>query len=220
MAGLQGLGPAGPFPEGSQKRWFSHEDGHFRYLSMPSYRDQLIEIGTPEHVARDLVHRLTNCGAREVVWAHGQGGRRGHIRASWDVRVISTATPAADVLRDVVGILQDPLGSEPIAALRDAPDVVTAYSQHVPEHKLKLPSRFGPKWSRPLHLPAQLQSHVTRTAYIAMAEQGIGATVVVSAERLPAAEHGARMLLEVIRGDLLGEHGPGDDEGGGVLQPV
>lgn len=98
--------------------------------------------------------------------------------------------------------MQDPLGSEPIAALHDASDVVAGYSQHVPEHKLKLPGRFGPKWSRPLHLPAQVQSHVTRTAYIAMADQDIGATVVVSAERLPAAEHGARPLREVLRRDL------------------
>lgn len=71
---------------------------------MPSYRDQLVEIGTPENVARDLVHRLSGCGAREVVWAHGQGGRRVHVHASWDVRVIATVATAADVLRDVVGV--------------------------------------------------------------------------------------------------------------------
>ena len=218
MHRLVSLGPSGPFSKTSQPAWFFHGDGHVRYLDMECYRAGLIESGMPSHEANDAVGRMREHGARQLLWAMAHGGKGGHANVSWDVRVSATTSPAAEAVPAITGSSHLPLGASPISALADHDAVLVAYTYQLEPTKIRLPSALGPRWSRTLRLPAQIECHFTRGAFAALATGNVGATVVVCAGSLPAAEHGLRALVKALMSDVMdnakGATQGGDDVGG------
>jgi hypothetical protein len=202
MHGLLRLGPSGPFPRDSQPVWYFHGDGFTRVMDVAGYRAALVELGTPEHAARDLVGRMREHGATGVLWAGAQGGGRGHIRVAWDVRVAITSSPANEAVPAITGTLGRPVGAGAVPSLETRRGVLAAYTHGMQPQKIRLPSAQGPRWSRFLGLPAQIHYHFNRVAYAALAVENVGATVSVYADSLPAAEHAMRSLVDVVLQEL------------------
>jgi hypothetical protein len=202
MHGLLRLGPSGPFPRDSQPAWFFHGDGFTRVMDVPGYKVALVELGMPEHAARDLVGRMHAHGAAGVLWAGAQGGERGHIRVAWDVRVAITTSPASEAVPAITGALGRPVGAGAVPSLETRHGVLAAYTHGMQPQKIRLPSAQGPRWSRTLGLPAQIHYHFSRLAYAALALENVGATVNVYANSLPAAEHAMRSLVDIVLQDI------------------
>lgn len=207
MHGLLPLGPSGPFPRNSQPAWFFHEDGIVRAVNLREYQAALVETGTAEHAARDLVGRMASHGATRALWAGACGGKRGHIRVAWDVRVAVTTSPAAESVPAITGAQGRPVGAGAVPSLSARGGVLAAYTQALQPQKVRLPSSYGPNWSRALRLPARMQYHYTCVAYAALAVGTVGATVNVLADSLPAAEHGMRSLVDIVLVDIEASEG-------------
>lgn len=202
MHGILALGRSGPFPQDSQPHWFVHGDGLVRVLDMPGYAAALVEAGAADHVARDIVDRMQTHGATGVLWAGAQGGRRGHIRSTWDVRVAVTTSQAAEAVPAITGAQGRPVGAGAVLSLEGREGVLAAYTQVIQPQKIRLPSSKGPNWSRALHLPAQMHYHYSRAAYAALAVETVGATVNVFTDSLPVAEHALRSLVDIALQDI------------------
>lgn len=202
MHGVLSLGPSGPFARNSQPAWFFHGDGAVRVLDMSGYQSALVEAGIDRAASRDLVARMRANGTSRILWARGEGGRRGHLHAAWDVRVATTATPAIDAVGEITGSTHRPLGAAPVSSLEGHQGVLTAYTQRVQPQKVRLPSSAGPTWSRTLRLPSEIRYHYTCAAYAALAVGPVGATVTVMADSVPGAEHRLRSLTEVVLDDI------------------
>ena len=202
MSGLLTLGRSGPFPANSQPDWFFHGDGIVRVLDMPGYAAALVDAGTADHVARDIVDRMRTHGAIGVLWAGAHGGKRGHIRSAWDVRVAVTTSPASEAVPAITGTQGRPVGAVAVPSLETRDGVLAAYTQPIQPRKIRLPSSQGPSWARALHLPAQMRHQYTRVAYAALAVETVGATVNVCADSLPVAEHAMRSLVDIALQDI------------------
>ena len=166
------------------------------------YEQAMMEDGAPPHVAKDITSRLRAEGVRRVLWANAMGGRRGHSRVFWDVRVAATEAPAAEVLPSALALGQRPLGTTPVALLQDEPGVLAAYTQPSQPAKLRLPSAMGPPLGKALRLPARLQLHYTRVGHAAVTHEHLGATINVAGDGLPLVEHALRRLVDIVLDDF------------------
>lgn len=196
---LQGLAPWGPFPRPSQPRWFT-DDGPV-WLGMGQYQNQLASTGTPAETAADIVARLRQHGCEQLFWRTGVGGRRGKVRAFWDVRVAATATPATEAVPEVISLSPlPPPGSTSLPTLDHHPGVLQAYSQSSPERETA--------WVRKRVLGglATVRAHAhcdyTHTAFAALAIDHFGSTISLGAPSRTAAESSLAHLVDLVLRDV------------------
>lgn len=202
MYGLLALGPSGPFSESSQSGWFTHADGTVRCLGLAAYRDAMAADGlVAPHVVDDTVRRLAEHGCDRVLWACGNGGRRGHLNVSWDARVAITASPAEEAVPYVIGAGDHrPVGSEPVERLSGQPGVLQAFRYPMEKQRLKMP--LPGRVARALRLKGRVTLHHRQGAHASLAVGHVGATAGATAGSPVAVEEALSRLVAVLVADM------------------
>jgi hypothetical protein len=202
MHGLLALGPSGPFSEASEKAWFTHPDGAVRHLEMDAYRDAMITEGrTAPHLADDIVRRMRERGCDRVLWACGNGGRRGHLNVAWDARVAVTAMPAEQAVPYVIGAGgHRPVGSDIVERSVGQPGVLQAFRYPMEKQRLKVP--LSGRTARALRMKGRVTSHPTQAAHASLAVGHVGATAIVTAGDPAAVEGALARLVAVLVADM------------------
>jgi hypothetical protein len=184
---IAGLGVSGPFEHASVPKWFHPPSSHLRLLTLEEYAHALIEDGQSDAAAGDMKQRLYENGASRVAWATASGGRRGHLRKTWDVRMIDTESPGVQSLKSVIGVDGDtvPLGARELTTLRGRDGVVQAYTMPISAQKVVLPNRI---------IRNRVKLHYSVIAYAALAVANSAATIWAASDD-PAEARSALILL-------------------------
>jgi hypothetical protein len=168
-------------------------------MSIGRYERTMIELGTDPDVAGDTVARMRSHGCEHVFWAGANGGRRGHVRASWDVRVATTASAATLAVPAIISLGPIRPGHRELPALQAHPAVLRAESATTTpaEHRGKRPvlgSRF--------RVTTSVRHEVTHYAFAALAAGQVGATCTAGAGSRAAADAALTTLVELLLQDL------------------
>lgn len=201
MPGLLALGPEGPFPASSQATWVGHRDGLVRSLSPARYADDMVLGGLDPERAAAFAAGIERHGGEGVLVAAGQGGRPGHANATWDVRVVATASPFAELAGDLPQT-GAPAGSAPIGAIDGLPEVIESYGAPLVPQRFVVPDEIKPAWARWLRLKMHIEF---RHEHEAVAELGVARTLVgirTTARSKLAAEDALIRLVGIIAYDL------------------
>lgn len=206
LTGLRALGDAGPFAVDDQPGWFTL-DGVVRDLDLDAYGRAVEDTGATRPQAEDLVARMRGAGIDRVVWFGAQGGRRGHVRSSWDVRIAVGTEPAVDAVPRITALGGLPLGATALAVedpVRAATSVVVlqAYTMPVEPEVRRFPASTGGRWARTFRVPQQLTDHATSMGYAALACGPVGATVLVRTTSAEVTRSALRRLVHVTATDL------------------
>lgn len=207
LTGLRALGDTGPFAPDDERRWFTLDDGVVSDLDLDAYRRAVEDTGATRPQADDLVARMRAAGIDRVVWFGAQGGRRGHARSSWDVRIAVGTEPAVDAVPRITALGGLPLGAVALPTddqvlAATSVKLLQAYTMPVEPEVRRLPPSAGNRWARALHLPQQVKDHATSIGDAALAHGPIGATVLVRTMSPAITEAALRRLLDVTAADL------------------
>jgi hypothetical protein len=188
MKGLRALGASGPFAEDRVKHW-SYD---CRVLGMQAYKEAMIVLGTPKHLATATVERLRDHGCQQMLWAFAYGGRGNRIQLIWDVRVARLQAPAAEAVPAVLSLGPIPLGASAVQQLEGQDAVLRAFSQPEEPSQGRRVWGIGPR----THLVCR------GSAYAALAVGHVGATALLYAKDAGDAEAALVRLVGVILADL------------------
>ena len=151
----------------------------------------------------ETIDRMRDAGVDEVFWAAAYGGRRGRLRAAWDVRVAATDGDAAELVSAIVGANGNPghLATE-LAGVATDPAVVTARCISSQPYSMRLDGAARPRLARLLGLPGQVRVDYTHHAYVALGVEAVGATVVTGAVNRGAEAGAAFKLTRIVLRDF------------------
>ena len=199
LSNLDALDPWGPFPQASQRRWF---DGNTpALLGMREYQAQMVSLGSTADIAAAVVARLRQHGCQQLYWRVATGGRRGRMRAFWDVRVAATDTPAAEAVPDVISLsASPPPGATTLTVLDHHPNVLRAYSQTTPDRQTAWVRK--PVLGGLTSVRAHVHNDYTHTAFAALAIDHFGSTINLGAPSRTAAESSLAYLVDLVLRDL------------------
>lgn len=201
MRGLLALGPEGPFPVSSQARWFAHRDGLVRSLGLPDYTAALLADGAASHHVATLAAALERHGCSRILWACGHGGTPGHVNATWDVRLIATASPAEEVHGDLP-LEEEVPGTTLIETLDHRTGVITAFTRPFPPDRIPVPRAVAPWWARWIGLQLYVDYHHEQFAGAMLAVGHVLAGLNVTAGSKLAAEDALIRLVDLVAYDL------------------
>lgn len=190
---VRALAVSGPFALQSGSRWAA--DGPIaQVLTVDAYREELVDHGHDD--AQSIAEWLRLHGARHVVWAHGEGSRRGRAEYSWSVRIAAldgTSAPRLDTLAIGDGVTATlPEGDLTRLAARDA----------VLRVALRVPTPQASEARPAKGLRRQRATDVGVQACVVLGVGRLGATVVVTAPDAARAESAAACLAGLVASDM------------------